>query len=106
MCIDSSQNATFKCRSRKNIQSNEFSENKLRNKKNTDTVNAILHIRYGLKRIGKTCSKYEFPDDVLDSVTRNTKYLSGMVSPDKPSTSSGYVMQDEDARHDIFIEDL
>ncbi|KAK3886341.1 hypothetical protein Pcinc_009497 [Petrolisthes cinctipes] len=82
-------------------------KNKLRNKMKTDTVNAILHIRYGLKRMEKTCSTYEFPNDVLDSVKGNTKYLTRTASPDQPTASSGYVMADEDdEQQDIFIEEL
>lgn len=85
-------------------------KNKLKNKMNTDTVNAILHIRYGLKRMGKTCSIYEFPNDVLDSVKENAKHLTKTESPDQPSTSSqtiaGSVMADEDGEQDIFIEEL
>lgn len=77
---------------------------------NTDTVSAILHIRYGLKRMGKTCSTYEFPNDVLDSVRGSAKYLTKTESPDQPSTSSqtlaGSVMAEEDAGQDIFTEEL
>ncbi len=76
---------------------------------NTDTINAILHIRYGLKRMEKTCSTYEFPKDVLDSVTLSTKYQTKIVSPDKPSTSStsscGSQPQEE-AEQDLLIPDF
>lgn len=85
--------------------------NKLRNKMNTDTFNAILHIRFGLKRTGITCSIYKFPNDVLDSVKENANYLTRTASPDQPTTSSqtlaGSVMEDENAgQYDIFIEEL
>lgn len=83
----------------------ESVKNKLRNKINTDTENAILHIRYGLKRMGETCSTHEFQSDVLESVTSNLQYQSRVASPDKtPATLSGCsYMSDEDAGRGISL---
>ncbi|CAD6208871.1 GSCOCG00010693001-RA-CDS, partial [Cotesia congregata] len=41
---------------------------KLRNKMNSEITNALLTIRAGLKRCGKNCNTYEFPDDVLQKI--------------------------------------
>lgn len=38
---------------------------KLRNSPAVKTLNAILYVRFGLKRVGKCCYSYTVPEDVL-----------------------------------------
>lgn len=43
-------------------------KNKYRNKMTTTMVNAILSVRYGLKRVEKCCKDYVFPHDILAKI--------------------------------------
>lgn len=73
-------------------------KSKLRNMMKTDTINAILHIRYGLKRMSKTCVTYNFPNDTLDLVTSSQKYKQSRESTldrPMPSTSTSFTEIDE-----------
>jgi len=40
-------------------------KSKLRNKMKLDLLNNILHIRFGLKRLGVCYNTYTLPDDIL-----------------------------------------
>ena len=72
-------------------------KSKLRNKMQTDTTNALLHVRYGLKRMSETCVSFNLPNDVLDLVASSQKYSQSRKSAgDKPSTSSAEEKDDED----------
>ncbi|CAG5046128.1 unnamed protein product [Parnassius apollo] len=64
---------------------------KLRNRLAVRTLNAILYVRFGLKRAGKCCYSYTVPDNVLRSIGTKEYYDSGS----QPSTSAD-VDEDED----------
>ena len=51
-------------------------ETKQRNKLHTNTVNSILLIRAGLKRVGKCCHDYDIPKSVLDKIGTMAAYSS------------------------------
>ncbi|KAI8033105.1 hypothetical protein M5D96_014139 [Drosophila gunungcola] len=48
---------------------------KLRNKMNLKSLNAILRIRYGLRRHGKCCLDYILPTKYLALVSSSAKYM-------------------------------
>ncbi|KAI8035531.1 hypothetical protein M5D96_011689 [Drosophila gunungcola] len=48
---------------------------KLRNKMNLKSLNAILRIRYGLRRHGKCCHDYILPTKYLALVSSSAKYM-------------------------------
>lgn len=70
---------------------------KLRNRLSVKTLNAILYIRFGLKRVGKCCFSYTVPDDVLRSIGTKESYSLDT----EPGTSTSTSTADED--HDINI---
>ncbi|XP_062141089.1 uncharacterized protein LOC133849197 isoform X1 [Drosophila sulfurigaster albostrigata] len=47
---------------------------KLRNRMAVETLNSILHIRYGLRRANKSCHNYEVPQDCLKMIGTNQSY--------------------------------
>ncbi|KNC20769.1 hypothetical protein FF38_00083 [Lucilia cuprina] len=49
---------------------------KLRNRLITDTVNAVLHVRYGLKLNNKCWYNYEVPKSVVHKIGTNSTYES------------------------------
>lgn len=51
-------------------------KNKLRNRMSADTVNAILDIRYGLKRSEQCCHVYNFPEEVISQIGTPQTYKS------------------------------
>lgn len=55
-------------------------KNKLRNRMKTVSTNALLHIRCGLQRTGKTCISYEFLNIVLDLLGSSEKYKNAKES--------------------------
>lgn len=58
-------------------------KSKLRNKMKENMVNAILTIRSGLKRTGKTCYSYNLPDKIISMVGTMQTY-----GQPQPSTSA------------------
>lgn len=50
-------------------------QTKLRNRLLNDIVNAILTVRYGLRRHNKCCRTYEYPSEVLRKIRSNEKYV-------------------------------
>jgi len=74
----------------------------------TDTTNALLHVRYGLKRMSETCVTYNLPNDVLDLVASRQKYPQSRTSTvDKPSTSSVEEKDDEDDEVlNVILQDM
>lgn len=62
---------------------------KLRNRMTTKMVNAILTIRAGLRRLGKSCHDYEIPVDAL----RKIGTLQAYSEAPQPSTSTSGVAQ-------------
>ncbi|XP_042894354.1 uncharacterized protein LOC122268140 [Penaeus japonicus] len=69
-------------------------KNKLRNRMGTTMTNAILGIRAGLKRAGKSCFEYEIPAEVSNMIgtsevyTRSTEIVLKSDSSPGPSTPS------------------
>ncbi|CAH1109742.1 unnamed protein product [Psylliodes chrysocephalus] len=49
-------------------------KDKLRNRMKLDLLNNILHIRFGLRRIGKCCKDYNLPDVVLRHIGTMAAY--------------------------------
>lgn len=69
-------------------------KSKLRNKMKTEMVNAVLIIRSGLNRHGKTCHTYELPDSVINIVGTMGSYSQPSTST--TSTTSIELETDED----------
>lgn len=67
----------------------------LRNRMGNTMINAILTIRAALRRLGKCCRDYEFPDNMLKDVANMTTatYTSGN---DPVEDDGGDVVEDED----------
>lgn len=72
---------------------------KLRNRLAVTTLNAILYVRFGLKKAEKCCYSYMMPDDVLHCIGTKQSYSSGS----QPSTST---TTDEDQEIDILFKNL
>ena len=49
-------------------------KSKLRDKLCTSTVNAILHVKYGLRRHGKCFKDYKYPAEVLHKIGHMASY--------------------------------
>lgn len=47
---------------------------KIRNRLNSETINKILTSKYGLKRMSKCCSSFDFPVEVLRKIGKNEIY--------------------------------
>ncbi|CAL4082586.1 unnamed protein product, partial [Meganyctiphanes norvegica] len=65
-------------------------KNKLRNRMQAEMANAILAIRAGLKRHGKSCFNYEIPEDISAKIGTALTYAGNkrpMPSGPVPSTS-------------------
>lgn len=75
---------------------------KLRNRLSVKTLNAILYIRFGLKRAGKCCYSYTVPDDVLRSIGTKEIYSLG----NEASTSTCTTAVDEDQDINILFDNL
>lgn len=78
---------------------------KLRNKMQADTTNALLHVRYGLKRMSQTCVSYDLPNDVLDLVALSQKYSQSSAA-NEPSTSSASTAEQDDEVLNIIFQDM
>ncbi|CAH2088619.1 unnamed protein product [Euphydryas editha] len=65
-------------------------KNKLRNSSGLDTINVILHLRYGLLFKRSNCANYKLPSDVVRKISSTDKYKF-KTKPDhnQPSTSAG-----------------
>lgn len=61
---------------------------KLRNSLSTSTLNAILYVRFGLKRVNKCCHTYDVPDVILRKIGTNETYSSSSSAPNLAGTSS------------------
>lgn len=53
-------------------------QTKLRNRLLNGMVNAILTVRYGLRRHEKCCKTYEYPPEVLRQICSNEKYIKSV----------------------------
>ena len=72
-------------------------KSKLRNRLKTDTVNAILAVKGGLRRVGKCCYSYELPRSVVKLIGTMAVYSSEDHSPAIASSStSGENLEDDD----------
>lgn len=60
---------------------------KLRNRLCTKTVRALLTVRSGLKRLGKSSSTYEFSSYVLKAIGTNTAYSDSFQDEPQPGCS-------------------
>lgn len=76
-------------------------KNKLRNRLKTDTLSAILSVRFGLRRQHKCCFSYEVPGDILRLVGTNAAYTRD-TGENVCSTSSRNTA-DEDDDDDIYF---
>lgn len=68
-------------------------KNKLRNRINVDTLNSILHVRFGLIKFNQTCCKYDIPKELLLKIGSKEKYKfilnkTARDEAQQPSTSS------------------
>ncbi|KAL4721012.1 hypothetical protein ACJJTC_016783 [Scirpophaga incertulas] len=73
-------------------------KSKLRNSLHTTTLNAILYVRFGLKRVNKCCHSYDVPELVLRKIGTNEAYASTSTAPD--STAS---IIEENVNEDVDI---
>lgn len=63
-------------------------KNKLRNSLCLDTINAILHVRYGLVLKKSNCANYKLPNNVLRKISSTDKYkFKTKLNHNQPSTS-------------------
>lgn len=56
-------------------------KNKLRNRLNSQTTNALLYIKCGLGRLSKCCDSYDLPKEVLDKIKTNETYEKTDLEP-------------------------
>lgn len=77
-------------------------KSKLRNRMKTESANALLHIRYGLRRTGNTCVTYELPNTILDLVGSNEKYKSAKDNAGDYSAGSHIEEEYYELLHLIF----
>lgn len=70
---------------------------KLRNRLSIKTLNAILYVRFGLKRAGKCCYSYTVPDNVLRSIgTKESYSLENKASTSTCTSAAEPADEDED----------
>lgn len=70
---------------------------KLRNRLSIKTLNAILYVRFGLKRAVKCCYSYTVPDNVLRSIgTKESYSLENKVSTTTCTSAAEPADEDED----------
>lgn len=70
---------------------------KLRNRLSIKTLNAILYVRFGLKRAGKCCYSYTVPDNVLRSIgTKESYSLENKASTSTCTSAAELADEDED----------
>ncbi|KAK4313269.1 hypothetical protein Pmani_015385 [Petrolisthes manimaculis] len=62
-------------------------KSKLRNRLAITSLNAVLTIKYGLRRHGKSCHDYKLPESVLRKIGSLEAYQTSSESP-QPSTST------------------
>ncbi len=71
-------------------------KNKLSNKMQTETTNALIHVRALWDKADvRACVTYNLPNDALDLVVSSQKYLHSRITADKPSTSPAEEKNDE-----------
>lgn len=51
-------------------------KSKLSNRLNISSVNAILAVRSGLRRVGKSCNTYDLPKEVIKQIGTMATYTS------------------------------
>lgn len=49
-------------------------KSKIRNRLSTPSVNAVLTVRYGLKRVEKCCYSYELPMNIVNKIGTMAAY--------------------------------
>ncbi|KAL4703565.1 hypothetical protein ACJJTC_001585 [Scirpophaga incertulas] len=70
---------------------------KHRNRLSIKTLNAILYVRFGLKRAGKCCYSYTVPDNVLRSIgTKESYSLENKASTSTCTSAAEPADEDED----------
>lgn len=79
---------TLKC-SVKPVKFSQSRETKQRNKLLTCTVDAILMVRAGLKRVNKCCHNFDLPKSVLDKIGTMAAYSSSSVTETETVDSEG-----------------
>lgn len=78
---------------------------KLRNCLSVKTLNAILYIRFGLKRAGTCCYSYTVPDNVLHSISTKESYSFGNEASTSTCTSAASAV-DEDQDVNILFDNI
>lgn len=81
-------------------------KSKLRNRLNTESVNALLAVRSGLKRVEKCCSSYNLPKSVVNLIGTMAAYQSQHQETSLPRAStstSAAVKSDDNDEDDIFL---
>ena len=63
-------------------------KSKLRNRINIASVNAVLAIRCGMKRVGKSCDTFELPKEVVSQIGTMQVYRSEEESELELSTGN------------------
>ena len=69
-------------------------KNSLRNRMKTNTLYAILTVRFGLRRVEKCCFSYDIPSSVLRHV--GTKVAYTLVKPTEKSERAGEEEEEEE----------
>ncbi|KAK3892454.1 hypothetical protein Pcinc_003687 [Petrolisthes cinctipes] len=80
-------------------------KSKLRSRLNLRSVNAILAVRSGLKRVGKSCNSYELPKEVIKQIGTMASYTS-TESTDPVPSSSVTVSEETEEEEDYIIFSL
>ena len=87
-------------------------KSKLPNKMSTDTVNALLHIKYGLKRHGKCCCNCTYPLEILRKIGHIKSYKDRkgesreqVIVTDDPVPSCSYEIEELEDDVQISIRD-
>ncbi|XP_068205152.1 uncharacterized protein [Palaemon carinicauda] len=81
-------------------------KNKLRNRLSLKSVNSVLAIRNGLKRLEKNCHTYDIPKTVLEKIGTMAAYsvsYSGSSNSTSPVTAFSTLVEDDD---DLFLFSL
>ena len=57
-----------------------FVKSKLRNRMQGELLNAVLAVRYGLKRNDQVCSSYVIPKEVIKNVRKSIVYSAAPIA--------------------------
>lgn len=77
-------------------------KSKLRNRLNISSVNAVLAVRSGLRRLEKTCNTYDLPIEIIKQIGTMATYGSKATEAG-PSTSGTSVSEETDEEEDHLV---